>query len=90
MDTVLTDLVPDPATFGRHVVLVQDFVSRRPGAQAALMRAAREEPEAVTASIVTLGAVLLDIAAGAFGLAPEAMLEKVAARVREVIEEPAS
>ncbi len=89
MDQVLSDLAPDPATFGRHVSLVQDFVSRQPGAQSALMGAAREEPEAVTASIVTLGAVLLDIAAGAFGLAPEAMLEKVAERVREAIEAPA-
>src|SRR4051812_33918359 len=66
VDRDLAQLAPDPDTFGRHFALVQDYVSSRPGSHAALMTAAREEPEAMTMSIVALGAVLLDIAAGAF------------------------
>jgi hypothetical protein len=78
VDRDLALLAPDPDTFGRHFSLVQDYVSSRPGSQAALMDTAREEPEAMTMSIVALGAVLLDIAAGAFRLTPEQMLDKVA------------
>jgi hypothetical protein len=74
----LAVVAPDPDTFGRHFSLVQDFVSSHPGSQAALLDTAREEPEAMTMSIVALGAVLLDIAAGAFRLTPEQMLDKVA------------
>jgi hypothetical protein len=73
----LTELAPDPDTFARHFQLVQDYVTSSPGSHSALMAAAREEPEEVTMSIVALGAVLLDIAAGAFRLTPEQMLAKV-------------
>ena len=78
MDRDLALLAPDPDTFGRHFSLVQDYVQARPGSHAALMDTAREEPEEMTMSIVALGAVLLDIAAGAFRLTPEQMLDKVA------------
>lgn len=65
-------------TFSRHLQLVQDYVKSTPGSHAALMTAARADPEQVTMSIVALGAVLLDIAAGAFHLTADQMLEKVA------------
>ena len=80
MDRTLT---PDPEAFARHLQLVQAYVRSDPGSHAALMRAARTEPEEVTTSIVALGAVLLDIAAGAFRLTPEQMLDKVAASIEE-------
>ena len=70
--------LPDHATFTRHLHLVRRYVQRAPGSHAALMTAARSEPEQVTMSIVALGAVLLDIAAGAFHLTADQMLEKVA------------
>jgi hypothetical protein len=74
-------IASDPATFSRHLQLVEAFVKTAPGSRRALLAAARAEPEAVTLSIVALGAVLLDIAAGAFHLTPERMLEKVAATI---------
>ena len=40
-------------------------------------------PRAMTLSLVALGTVLLDIAAGAFRLTPDEMLDKVSARVAE-------
>jgi len=70
--------LPDHATFTRHLQLVRDYVQSAPGSHSALMAAARAEPEQVTMSIVALGAVLLDIAAGAFHLTADQMLEKVA------------
>ena len=73
-----TDIAPDPDVFARHLQLVQAYVKSAPGSHSALMDAARTEPEQVTMSIVALGAVLLDIAAGAFHLTPEQMLDKVA------------
>ena len=81
MDRIVTDLAPDPVAFGRHFALVQAYVRAQPQSHAALMEAAREDPEGMTTSIVTLGAVLLDIAAGAFALTPEAMLDKLADKV---------
>ena len=77
MDRAPTDIAPEPETFARHLRLVRAYVDGAPGSYAALMTAARSEPEEVTKSIVALGAVLLDIASGAFRLTPEQMLDKV-------------
>ena len=87
MERLLSDLAPDPATFSRHFSLVEAYVKSRPGSHAALMEAARHDPEGMTASIVTLGAVLLDIAAGAYKLTPEQMLEKLSDNVDHLIAE---
>ena len=76
-------LQPDSARFTETVRAVQAYVRSEPGAHSSLMAAAREDPEAMTLSLVALGAVLLDIAAGAFHLTPDEMLDKVAARVAE-------
>ena len=78
MERAPVDIAPDPEVFSRHLQLVQAYVHSAPGSHTALMDAARAEPEQVTMSIVALGAVLLDIAAGAFHLTPEQMLDKVA------------
>ncbi len=80
---VETTSLPDAASFTKAVRAVQAYVRSEPGAHGRLMAAAREDPELVTSSLVALGAVLLDIAAGAFELTPDEMLEKVAARVAE-------
>jgi hypothetical protein len=77
VESLTSELVPDLALFREHFALVDGFVQGRPGARTALLAAARRDPEGVTTSIVALGAVLLDVAAGAFGLAPEQMLAKV-------------
>lgn len=71
------------ARLAETVRAVQAYVRSEPGAHGRLMAAARQDPEAVTASLVALGTVLLDIAAGAFHLTPDEMLEKVATRVAE-------
>jgi hypothetical protein len=86
MERPASELAPDPETFARHFSLVQAYVKSRPGSHLALMDAARAEPEEMTMSIVALGAVLLDIAAAAFSLTPEQMLDKVA----ESLEGPAA
>jgi hypothetical protein len=83
-------LAPDLETFTQHFTLVQGFVQAQPGAHAALMSAAHQDPEAITRSIVALGAVLLDIAAGAFRLTPEEMLEKVGEGVARMVSENGS
>ena len=75
--------MPDHARFAEAVRAVQAYVRSEPGAHSALMDTARRDPEGMTASLVALGAVLLDIAAGAFALTPDEMLDKVAARVAE-------
>ena len=85
MERLITEIAPDPATFERHVDLVEAFVRSQPGARAALMAEANADPEAMTMSIVALGAVLLDLAAGAFHMSPEAMLESVARNVHAVV-----
>jgi hypothetical protein len=87
MERLLSELAPDPATFSRHFALVEAYVKSRPGSHGALMDAAREDPEGMTTSIVTLGAVLLDIAAGAYHLTPEQMLEKLGDNVDHLIAE---
>ena len=71
------------AHFADTVALVQAYVRSEPGAHSRLMQAARQDPEGMTTSLVALGAVLLDIAAGAFSLTPDEMLGKVAARAAE-------
>lgn len=76
------EIAPDPATFSRHLSLVQAYVKSDPGSHTALMAAARQDPEQMTMSIVALGAVLLDIAAGAFRLTPDQMLDKVAESIQ--------
>lgn len=73
----------DPAHFAQTLRAVQAYVRAEPGAHTALMATARRDPEGTTTSLVSLGTVLLDIAAGAFRLTPDEMLEKVAARVGE-------
>ena len=76
-----TSTPPDHARFTETVRAVQAYVRSEPGAHGTLMAAARLDPEATTASLVALGTVLLDIAAGAFSLTPDEMLDKVASRV---------
>jgi hypothetical protein len=78
VERIVSELAPDPATFTRHFNLVQAYVRSEAGSHTALMAAANEDPEAMTTSIVALGAVLLDVASGAFNLTPEQMLDKVA------------
>ena len=73
----------EPGRFAETVRAVQAYVRSEPGAHSSLMAAARQDPEAMTSSLVALGTVLLDIAAGAFHLTPDEMLDKVAARVAE-------
>lgn len=73
--------LPDPERFTESVRHVQAYVRSEPGAHSTLMTAAREDPEGMTTSLVALGAVLLDIAAGAFRLSPDEMLEKVQSMV---------
>lgn len=77
------DRAPDPETFTRTVAHVQSYVRSEPGAYSALMSAADADPAGTTTSLVALGAVLLDIAAGAFSLSPDEMLEKVSAGIAE-------
>jgi hypothetical protein len=72
---------PDHASFADTVRAVQAYVRSEPGAHNSLMEAARRDPEAMTSSLVALGTVLLDIAAGAFRMTPDEMLDKVASRV---------
>jgi hypothetical protein len=67
----------DPEAFALTVERVQAYVRREPGAWAGLAQAAREDPEGTTRTLLGLGTVLLDIAAGAFSLSPEQVLEKV-------------
>lgn len=86
MDRLVQDLAPDPVIFGHHFELVRDYVASKPGSHAAMMEAARDTPEAMTNSVVALGAVLLDIAAGAHGLTPSAMLDRLADIVHQVTE----
>lgn len=74
---------PDHARFAETVRAVQAYVRSEPGAHSRLMAAARNDPEVTTSSLVALGTVLLDIAAGAFHLTPDEMLDKVAERVAE-------
>ena len=78
-----TSSPPDLTRFEATLTAVQAYVRSEPGAHAVLMDAARRDPEGTTASLVALGAVLLDIAAGAFRLTPDEMLEKVARQVAE-------
>ena len=87
MDRLVDEPAPDPSIFTGHVELVRDYVASKPGSHAALMEAARATPEAMTNSVVALGAVLLDIAAGAHGLTPSAMLDRLAGIVNQVVEE---
>ena len=87
MERIVSELAPDPVTFTRHFSLVQAYVSSQPGSHAALMEAANADPEGMTTSIVALGAVLLDICAGAFRLTPEEMLDKVAEGVSHITDD---
>ena len=87
MDLTLAERSPDPAALSQHLELVQAYVRSRPGARAALMTAAQADPEGVTTSIVALGTVLLDIAAGAFALTTDQMLDKLAEGVAQIAQE---
>lgn len=75
------DHAPDQASFVRTVAHVQAYVRSDPGAYTALMTTANEDPEGTTTSLVALGAVLLDLAAGAFSMTPDEMLAKVSAGI---------
>ena len=75
------DHAPDAKAFVRTVAHVQSYVRSEPGAYTALMDTARKDPEGTTTSLVALGAVLLDIAAGAFSISPDEMLAKVSAGI---------
>lgn len=72
---------PDLHAFTRTVAHVQSYVRSEPGAYGALATLAEEDPIGTTTSLVALGAVLLDIAAGAFSLSPDEMLAKVSAGI---------
>ena len=74
---------PDAALFRRTVEHVQSYVRSEPGAYSGLVTAAQEDPVGTTMSLVALGAVLLDIAAGAFSLTPDEMLDKVSAGIAQ-------
>jgi hypothetical protein len=80
---------PDLTSFSRTVAHVQSYVRSEPGAYKALMDTAHEDPEGTTTSLVALGAVLLDISAGAFSLSPEEMLAKVSAGITGHADAPA-
>lgn len=86
VERLVQDLAPDPASFRAHFGLVRDYVAGTPGSHAALMAAARDSPEAMTNSVVALGAVLLDLAAEAHHLSPTAMLDRLADIVSQVVE----
>jgi hypothetical protein len=72
---------PDPDAFVRTVAHVQAYVRSEPGAYRAMIETAHHDPEGTTTSLVALGAVLLDIAAGAFSITPDEMLAKVSAGI---------
>lgn len=72
---------PNAAAFVTTVAHVQAHLRKEPGAYTSLMAAARHDPEGTTGSLLALGAVLLDLSAGAFALTPEDMLAKVSARI---------
>jgi hypothetical protein len=72
---------PDLQALERTVAHVQSYVRSEPGAYSALVTLAEEDPTGTTMSLVALGAVLLDVAAGAFSLTAEEMLAKVSAGI---------
>ena len=80
MDTTVPQ-GPDLHSFTRTVAHVQSYVRSEAGAYSTLVAAAEEDPVGTTTSLVALGAVLLDIAAGAFSLTPDEMLAKVSAGI---------
>lgn len=88
MDTPLAH-APDLAAFTRTVAHVQAYVRSEPGAYAALMASAQEDPAGTTTSLLALGAVLLDMAAGAFSMAPDEMLAKVSTGISQHADIPA-
>lgn len=79
------EYVPEPESFSRAVDLMTAYVRREDGAYTALMDAANGDPESMTQSLIALGAVLLDIAAGAFQLTPDEMLGKVSHGIRQTV-----
>jgi hypothetical protein len=72
---------PDPASFTRTVAQVQSYVRSDAGAYTALLTSAEQDPAGTTMSLLALGAVLLDLAAGAFSLTSDEMLAKVSAGI---------
>lgn len=80
MDTTLPH-GPDLQAFTRTVEQVQAYVRSEPGAYAGLVETAEMDPVGTMTSLVALGAVLLDIAAGAFSLTADDMLAKVSAGI---------
>ena len=76
----------DAQTFTATVERVQSYVRHESGAWSGLAVAARSDPDGTTRALLALGTVLLDIAAGAFRLTPEQVLDKVAASAAELEE----
>ncbi len=73
--------LPGAERFSEALTHVRRYVRSEPGAHTALLDAARRDPDGMTLSLVALGAVLLDAAAGAFRLTPDEVLEKVGQQV---------
>lgn len=67
----------DARSFALTVERVHAYVQRRPGAWSDLSRASRDDPDGTTRGLLALGTVLLDIAAEAYRMSPEQMLDKV-------------
>jgi hypothetical protein len=77
------DSYADAPSFALTVQRVQAYVRREPGAWAGLSAAARADPDGTTRALLALGTVLLDIAAGAFRLSPEEVLERVSRSIAD-------
>ena len=77
---------PGAEAFATTVAHVQAYVRREQGAWSRLVETAHTDPDGTTRALLALGTVLLDIAAGAFRLTPEQVLEKVAASAAELEE----
>lgn len=76
----------DAQAFAATVQRVQAYVQHEPGAWSAFAASARADPEGTTRALLALGTVLLDMAAGAFRLTPDQLLDKVAESAAELEE----
>lgn len=77
----LAEQEQDAQAFAATVARVQAYVRQEPGAWSRLAESARSDPEGTTRALLSLGTVLLDIAAGAFTLSPDEVLQKVASSI---------
>jgi hypothetical protein len=83
LDAAHDDSFADVPSFALTVQRVQAYVRREPGAWADLSTAARADPDGTTRALLALGTVLLDIAADAFRLAPDEVLDRVSRSVAD-------